>query len=69
MIVIASVAGAVSILDIILTIFCCRCRKAKKEDKEVEIVDDNFYYGEDGGEDYQESKFVDKNEYYEYNVD
>ena len=39
----------------------------KKIKDENEVIDDNFYYGDDGddGVEYQESQIIDKNDYYD----
>eukprot|EP00092_Neocalanus_flemingeri_P063442 GFUD01076782.1.p1 GENE.GFUD01076782.1~~GFUD01076782.1.p1 ORF type:complete len:260 (+),score=58.22 GFUD01076782.1:37-816(+) len=66
-VIICSVVGGTVFILItsIAIIILCKRRKGKKENKEVEIFDPNFYYGDDGGDDYQETKFVDNNEYYD----
>eukprot|EP00092_Neocalanus_flemingeri_P021358 GFUD01023151.1.p1 GENE.GFUD01023151.1~~GFUD01023151.1.p1 ORF type:complete len:243 (+),score=51.87 GFUD01023151.1:36-764(+) len=66
-VVICSVVGGTVVILItsIAIIILWKRRNGRKESKEVEIVDPNFYYGDDGGDDYQETKFVDNNEYYD----
>ena len=60
---IISIVG-VSIVSI--TILVRRYWKQKQRSGQTEVVDDNFYYGdEEDEEDYQESAFTDENDYYD----
>ena len=68
---ISGVVGVIAMLLSAIGIFSfCKWRRRRKAEMKKEVIDDNFYYGEEGeeGDYYHQSHITDKNDYYESSI-